>query len=77
MSNEIILADEDRSVALTKPVTASETFSLLLTGMQQVAGKADDVSLELDASADRLRVRFRVQAPQQMRRHNEHRGSGF
>ena len=43
-------------------LSIAESFTALSAGLQQAVGKmaADDISLEVDATTDRLRVRFRA-----------------
>ena len=54
--------DDDRVVALRggTPPTLTETLAMLDQGLQQAANQMDDISLEIDAGGDRLRVRFRA-----------------
>jgi hypothetical protein len=54
---------EDRVVALpTSSTSLVETLSSLKAGLAQAAGQmgADDVLLEIDATGERLHVRFRA-----------------
>ena len=57
------LEDDRTVVALrdgTPPTSMAEAFATLSDGLQNAAGQMDDVLLEVDASCDRLRVRFRA-----------------
>jgi hypothetical protein len=60
----VIRAEGDHGVVLSRevstPPTIAATLSELTRAMQKTITGMDDVSLELDASPDRLRVRLRA-----------------
>jgi hypothetical protein len=58
------IVEEDRALAISGSTSSSltESFAALSAGLQKAVTQmgADDISLEVDAGSDRLRVRFRA-----------------
>jgi hypothetical protein len=58
------VAEREQVLALpaTSGASVMQTLSALRTGLEQAVGQmgADDISLEIDAAAGRLHVRFRA-----------------
>ena len=54
-------SDSALALANGAPVTIGEAVAVISADLRQAARMdADDISLEIDASSDRLRVRFRA-----------------
>jgi hypothetical protein len=69
MTNKVPVRTQDFALDTTSPTTTS--LSALTAAMQKVSAmEPDDLSLEIDAPPDRLRVRLRAY------RHRETSGAG-